>query len=78
MRFYQLHKTHEAGTSAGFDYFTTEREARRAFREWMGESKDEERVCDREGTTLTTIEIDPSKAGILRALNRWASHPNNG
>lgn len=76
MRFYRLHKVHEAGTSAGYEWFTNKWDAEQAFRNWIG--TDEEMVCDREGTEVERIEIDTSKRGILHALNRYAKHADNG
>lgn len=76
MKFYQLHKIHEAGTSAGFEYFTNKKEAQRAVIDWLGDT--EESVCDAEGSVILEIEIEPTKQGVLSALNRWAKHPDNG
>jgi hypothetical protein len=74
MKLYQLHRTHEAGSSAGFEYFASKREAEKAVRDWRNQVNDP--VLD--GATVQEIEVEPTRAGILSALNRYAGHPNNG
>ena len=76
MKFYRVHKTQNSGESVGSAFFTTKRAAEKEFREWM--SGEEEWVLSCEGTSLEVIEIEPTKQGILRALNKWASHADNG
>jgi hypothetical protein len=80
MRFYRLNKLHENGESAGYEFFGDRREVEKAFREWMTppEKGDEEWVTSREGTEIETINITPTRAGILRALQRYATHADNG
>jgi hypothetical protein len=75
MRFYQLSLTHEAGISAGHQYFTSKREAEAALATWRKNSPGD--VQDQTGT-IEPIEIKPTKAGICRALNRYAGHADNG
>jgi hypothetical protein len=70
MKFYQLILSHNAGESAGFEYFTTLNDAERTARKW---AKSEDGSSE-----IKVIEIEPSKSGILRALNHYASHPDNG
>ena len=74
MKFYQLHRIHEAGICAGFEYFTNEREAKSALATWRKNSPGD--VEDQQGT-ITPVEIEPTKAGICAALNRYATHADN-
>lgn len=48
----------------------------KAFRAWMGD--EEETVCDREGSEVEQIDVEPTRAGILHALQRYGSHNDNG
>ena len=75
MRIYVLDKRAEAGTSFGYEFFTSKREAVKAFREWMG--TEEEGVLDRETTKIAQYDIELTKEGVLRALRLLATHPNN-
>jgi hypothetical protein len=77
VKFYRLTRLENCGVNVGFEYFTTKREAEKAFRDWMS-SEDEEWVCSAEGTKIEIIDVEPGKYGILRALNKYASHPDNG
>jgi hypothetical protein len=76
MRFYQVHLTHDAGTSAGYKYFTTRREAEKARRDWI--ANDPVQGDPNSEATITQIDIMPTKTSILRALNLYASHEENG
>lgn len=78
MRFYRLHRYHVENGSAGYEYFTNERDATKARAEWYGNFEEEERVTNCEGSEYEIIEVEPTKVGILKALNRWASHNDNG
>ncbi len=71
MRFYQVHMTHEAGTSIGFEYYTTRPAADKAAAEYLFDYPEE-------SAEVTAIDVEPTKAGILRALNQYAGHPDNG
>jgi hypothetical protein len=75
MRFYQVHMTHEAGESAGYSYHTSKRDAEQAMAHWR--SNDPGPDLDHDAS-ITEIEIRPTKAGILSALKRFASHNDNG
>lgn len=74
MRFYRVHKYEIIDGSSGSDWFTTKSEATKAANQWHRENGDETggRV------DVDIVEIEPTKAGILRALNLYASHPDNG
>lgn len=75
MRFYRLHRTCEAGVSAGYDYFTNKRDAESALSYWRKNSPGADQ--DQQGE-IDTIEIEPTRSGILAALNRYAAHADNG
>lgn len=67
MRIYKLSldSTSDPGCSGGFHYVSSKRDIPKARKEYP--------VCE-----VTEIEVEISKAGILRALNIYASHPDNG
>jgi hypothetical protein len=71
MKFYSVHRTTEAGASAGYEWFTSKRKADAAATKWRTDNPDET-------ATVGEWEIEPTKAGILAALNLHASHPDNG
>lgn len=74
MRFYRLDRRAEYGESFGYEFFTTQREVQQAYKDWMAESVD----SDRGNTEIEEIHVLPSKDGILRALNLYAGHNDNG
>lgn len=71
--FYRLHRTYEAGTSAGYEYFWGKGTAEKAMRQWL--DRDYELEHDAE---IEVIEVEPTKAGIMFALNKYANHADNG
>ena len=71
MKFYQVHTSYDHGVCAGFEYFTSRETANREMREFLRNNPTEE-------AEIVAIEIEPTKHGILNALNRYASHPDNG
>jgi hypothetical protein len=73
MKFYQVHILHDAGTSVMFKYYTRKNDAQKAVDAW-----NEDHNGDSHDATIDMIEIEPTKLGILRALNRYASHADNG
>jgi len=75
MKIYQLHRTHEAGVSAGYSYFTSRRAAQQALSIWRRNSAGD--VEDQMGT-IEQIEVAPGRHGIVEALNRYGGHPDNG
>lgn len=73
MRFYRVHfKAFDVG-SAGFEFFTNEAAARKALRRDARDAR-----MEHDPSSLEVIDVEPTKAGILRALQRYASHPDNG
>jgi hypothetical protein len=71
MKLYRLHMTQDFGVSAGYQFFTAWETAEKAKRKWLLETGDE-------GTEIDSIEVTVTGQGILDALNRYASHPDNG
>jgi hypothetical protein len=74
MRFYRVHYTYDAGVSGGFTYFTSKREAEKHKRELNKAAL----VENGDGGEIEVIEIEPTRGGILRALNLYAAHADNG
>lgn len=72
MTFYRVDFESEQLGQRGFVWFTSKAKAEAAGREWVGNDKEDGSFRIRE------IEIEPTKKGILDALNRYAEHPNNG
>jgi hydrogenase maturation factor len=75
MKLYQLHRTHDAGESVGYEYFTARRGAERALATWRRNSPGD--VQDQQGS-IAIVMVDPTKVGICAALNRYAAHADNG
>jgi hypothetical protein len=74
MKIYQLHRTHSAGESAGYEYFASRREAEKAASDWR---RSDDSLLGH-ASTIEQIEVEPTRRGILRALNRYANHADNG
>lgn len=72
MRIYKLRIAEEHGNSMGYEFFPSKHAAEKAKRAWLSESP-EDRTA-----TVSLVEITPTKTGIIAALNRHASHPDNG
>ena len=73
VKFYKMHRTYEAGTSAGYSFFSSKHDAEKARAEWIDLGAELEHAAD-----IERIDIEPTKAGILAALNRFGSHADNG
>lgn len=71
MRLYRVHLDSEQEGSQGFAWASSRREANR-------KAVDFERSLRDGTTTIEEVTITTDKAGVLRALNRYASHPDNG
>ena len=72
MKFYRVAIFTEHGISAGFSWHTARRDAEHAVVVHQADDEDERKP------EIEEIELQPTKAGLLRALNRYASHPDNG
>ena len=73
MKFYRVHTTTDSGLSAGYEFFTSKAEAGKAVKEWTRGIALETDIAE-----IDVVEIEPTKAGILRALNLYAVHADNG
>jgi hypothetical protein len=67
MRLYRLHTRDSRDGSHGYLFFASKRAALKTVR-----------GLESEDFTIEPIDVEPTKAGIMRALNRYASHPDNG
>lgn len=74
MKFYRLHMTYDNGSSAGYEYFTSKGAADKRKREHLSLNPGE----NKQSNEIDVIEVKPTKAGILDALNRFGDHPDNG
>lgn len=67
MKFYRVHFRREDDESEGYTFYTSKRAAEQGAREGVeGQSE------------ITVLNIEPTKHGILRALNKYGGHPDNG
>ena len=74
MKFYRVDTRSAEMCSEGFHWFTSRKEAERCKREWETEA-----CTDRTHfAEVETFTVQPNKKGILRALNHYASYPDNG
>lgn len=79
MKFYRADLRGESGTSFGFEWFTSKRDAVSKAKEWLTTPPLNGGLLDDTATAeIEEFEIAPTKAGILSALNRYAAHPDNG
>ena len=66
MRVYRVQfHDEEDGSSIGFRFFTRKREAEKAARKGSDDP-------------VKIVDIELSRRGVLKALDRLASHPDNG
>lgn len=79
LKFYRVTYSANGGNSAGYSWHTSRAGARAAARKDYDQDPAE---YDATGTDfdqrIDVIHVTPTKAGILDALTRYASHPNNG
>lgn len=68
MKLYRNHVARGGDESCGYEFFTSKAEAVRAARGY----------ADKAISVAEPIEITPTKAGIISALNKYAGHPDNG
>ena len=76
MKIYRVHLHWEegsivAGNNNGYCYFANKREAEKCFR-----SSDRDKAYD--DIDFQEIKVPLTKAGVLRALNIYGGHPDNG
>lgn len=75
---YRLAKYTDGGTSAGFEFFSSKQEAERERRKHDAERTDEDKRLGLGLGNVDVIEYEATRAGILRLLNQYASHADNG
>jgi hypothetical protein len=73
VRFYRVSKTSKEG-HAGYGFFTSRRDAEAERVVWEGF----EGNTDGNEATVEEIEVVPTRTGIRLALNKYASHFDNG
>lgn len=80
MKFFRVSYSKEGGNSGGFTWHTNHREALAAAKADYDQDPDEyNHHAPRRGSDrIEAIEIAPTRNGILRALVRFATHPDNG
>lgn len=76
MRIYRNHYYTEQDGSKGFGFFLTMAESVLNFRQALSNEKTDP-PDDHCAEVARPIEIDPTKEGIVWALNRHASHADN-
>lgn len=74
MRFYRVHDYEAVNGSHGYLWFTSKAEAEKKARELVAADPE---TYD-EPLEIEALEVEPTKVGILEALNRYAGHPDNG
>ncbi len=70
MKFYRVEVDNFELGHRGFTWFRTLVEARKCKRDAIANGH--------RGSRFTMVEIEPTKSGILTALNSYADHPDNG
>lgn len=75
MKFYRVAYRQDGGNSAGFSWHTSRREAERRQRQAVADDPGEYDIGIPE---IDVINVTPTKAGILEALNYYAGVPDNG
>ena len=71
MKIYQVSKRDGSWEHQGYLYFTNKREAEKA-------SKKHNPYFDHDGEELGELNVDISVDGLMKALEIFASHPDNG
>ncbi len=71
MKIYVLSTQTNQDGHQGYDYFTNKKKAVAQRKEIEGLNADA--TC-----TIVEGEVEISKDGIIRALNHWGDHPDNG
>jgi hypothetical protein len=76
MRFYKVHLRNTMDRSCGFQFFTNVADVNSCVKKWETRSHDEE--YNSHYTQVEAFDTEPTKTGILKALNFHAAHPDNG
>ena len=77
MKLYKVTLYNSETSSDGFAYFASAKEARACVREYRTGFLPQDDV-DTSGCKIERIRVDLTRKGILAALNRHASHNDNG
>jgi hypothetical protein len=70
MKFFLVSRSSSSG-HAGYGFYTSKREAEEVCADW----RKQEETCQ---ATVEQIEVVPTRTGIRLALNKYASHNDNG
>lgn len=73
MKFYRVHFKTEGGTSAGFEFFVAKAKAKARKKAHDDDADDLDKADE-----IEPINVEPTRAGILAALNAYAAHAENG
>jgi predicted secreted protein len=76
VKFYRVRYSIDGGNSNGFSWHTAMSEAKKCADEAVENDPKEYEVSDY--PPIETIEIEPTKKGILHALKLYAEHADNG
>ena len=71
MKFYRLHRRDNYAESVGYLWYTRRSDAEQERKSWL---RTEGKYAE---AKVETVDIEPTKRGILRALRQYADHPNN-
>lgn len=69
MKVYRMSVTDKSAEHQGYSYHTSRGALARAESEAKANEKE---------TSWIEIEVELSKAGVIKALNIWGGHPDNG
>lgn len=75
---YRVARQTDGGVSAGYEFYATKREAKRAVRENNAARSDHDKRGGLSLSTFDVVEFKATRAGILALLNDVASHADNG
>lgn len=80
MKFYRVSYNVDGGNSAGYSWHTSRREAYQAAKkEYDLDPGEYDHVAGTIDDRISEpITVTPTRAGILDALKKFASHPDNG
>lgn len=78
MKFYRAVYSRDGGNHGGFSWHTSHADAIRSLRKDYEEDPGEYQFNPYREYDIDVVEIVPTKAGILKALKVYATHPDNG
>ena len=76
MKFYRVRYSTQGGVSAGFSWHSSLRNANASAKAAVENDREEYEIYG--PPLIQRFEIPSTKAGIMRALRLYASHPDNG